>query len=406
MIKRTTASKKIDELIKPIRVLQGGQGASKTFTVLLKIIDQCIIREETEVSIFQNELSKMKRTVIRDFKKIMKWTNNWNQSEWNKSSSTYYFRNGSYIEFVGLSDATIGKGFRRDIAYFNEANKGITFEAYQQVASRCKLIYIDYNPDREFWVHKEVLLYDNSEYLCLTFLDNEALSKNERQEILSYKKKGFINPDIKDYDVSGNIKSEYWANKWRVYGLGQTGVLDGQIYNWNVIDEIPKEAELISYGLDFGFNDPTVLVEMYKYGTGYIVNQRLYKSKLDSDDLKIEVLALNLNKKIKIRADGSRPELIKTLKNAGLLIEGVDKRDKNDRILLLSSEEISTTRSSVQVIEEMNNYVWKKTNDGTNKDVPIDYDDHGMDAVLYSADKVILRLKPKKTIKRAKHLKI
>lgn len=395
MIKRTTAANKIDELIKPVRVLQGGQGASKTFTVLLKIIDQCIVREETEVSIFQYELSKMKRTVIRDFIKIMKWTGNWKQSEWNKSSSTYNFRNGSYIEFVGLSDAEIGKGFRRDIAYFNEANKGITFESYQQVASRCKLVYIDYNPDREFWVHSEVLPYDNSEYLCLTFLDNEALDESERQEILSYKKKGFINPNLKNYDDPDNILSEYWANKWRVYGLGKTGVLEGQIYKWTVIDNIPPEAELLSYGLDFGFNDPTVLVELYKYGLGYIVNQRLYKSKLDSDDLKKEMLALNLNKKVKIRADGSRPELITMLKRAGLLIEGVDKRDKNDRILLLSSESISVTRSSIELINEMNNYVWKKSNDGSNKDVPIDKDDHGMDATLYSADKVILRFKPK-----------
>ena len=395
MIKRTTAANKIDQLTKPVRVLQGGQGASKTFTVLLKIVDQCITRYNTEATVFQYELSKMKRTVIRDFIKIMKWTNNWKESEWNRSSSTYNFRNGSYIEFVGLSDSEIGKGFRRDIAYFNEANKGIGFESYQQVASRCKLVFIDYNPDREFWVHTEVLPYDESEYLCLTFRDNEALDKSERNEILGYKKKGFINPKLKNYDVKSNIKNEYWANKWRVYGLGQTGVLEGQIYKWSVIDRIPKEAELLSYGLDFGFNDPTVLVELYKYGMGYIVHQRLYKSKLDSDDLKREILALGLNSKIEIKADGSRPELIAVLKKAGLLIKGVDKRDKNDRILLLSAETISVTRSSKELISEQSNYVWKRANDGSNKDVPIEFDDHGMDATLYSADKVVLRFKPK-----------
>lgn len=399
MIKRTTAANKIDELTKPIRVLQGGQGASKTFTVLLKIIDQCIIRKETEVSIFQYELSKMKRTVIRDFIKIMKWTGNFKKSEWNISSSTYNFRNGSYVEFVGLADAEIGKGFRRDIVYFNEANKGILFESYQQVASRCKLVYIDYNPDREFWAHTDVLPYSNSEYLCLTFEDNEALDETERQEILSYKKKGFINPNLKNYDIPSNILSEYWANKWRVYGLGKTGILEGQIYKWDVIDSIPPEAELLSYGLDFGFNDPTVLVELYKYGLGYILNQRLWKSRLDSEDLKREISDLNLNKKIKVRADGSRPELIKMLKKIGILIEGVDKRDKNDRILLLSSEQISVTRSSKELINEKDNYVWKKSNDGSNKDVPIEVDDHGMDASLYSADKVILRFVKKKSFR-------
>jgi phage terminase large subunit len=382
---------------KRIRVLQGGQGASKTFTVLLKIIDQCIVRNDTAVTIFQYELTKMKRTVIRDFTRIMKETDNWVKPEWNASSSTYNFRNGSYIEFVGLSDAEIGKGFRRDIVYFNEANKGILFESYQQVASRAKIIYIDFNPDREFWVHTEVLPDENSEYLCLTFYDNESLPDTERQSILDYKKKGFINPDLVQYDVKANIKSEYWANKWRVYGLGQTGTLEGQIYKWKVIEEIPAEAELISYGLDFGFNDPTVLVELYKYGLGYILNERLFKDKLDSEDLKREILALNLNKKITIRADGSRPELIKTLKNSGLSIEGVDKSQKNDRILLLSAEDISVTRSSTNIIREKDNYTWKKASDGSNKDVPIETDDHSMDASLYSADKVVIRIVKRST---------
>ena len=378
---------------KRIRVIQGGQGASKTFTILLRIIDQCIVRDNTSSTVFQYELTKMKRTVIRDFIRIMKETDNWVKSEWNASTSTYNFRNGSYIEFVGLSDAEIGKGFRRDIVYFNEANKGILFESYQQVASRAKVIYIDYNPDREFWVHTEVLPDVNSEYLCLTFYDNESLPDTERQSILDYKNKGFINPNLVKYDVKENIKSEYWANKWRVYGLGQTGTLEGQIYKWKVIDEIPKEAELISYGLDFGFNDPTVLVELFKYGLGYILNERLFKDKLDPEDLKREILALNLNPKITIRADGSRPELIKSIEKLKLSIEGVDKTQKNDRILLLSAEDISVTRSSKNIIREQSNYVWKKASDGSNKDIPIEVDDHTMDASLYSADKVVIRIK-------------
>ena len=377
---------------KRIRVIQGGQGASKTFTILFRIIDQCIVRDNTSSTVFQYELTKMKRTVIRDFIRIMKETDNWVKSEWNASTSTYNFRNGSYIEFVGLSDAEIGKGFRRDIVYFNEANKGILFESYQQVASRAKIIYIDYNPDREFWVHTEVLVDVNSEYLCLTFYDNESLPDTERQSILDYKNKGFINPNLVKYDVKENIKSEYWANKWRVYGLGQTGTLEGQIYKWKVIAEIPKEAELISYGLDFGFNDPTVLVELYKYGLGYILNERLFKDKLDPEDLKREILALNLNPKITIRADGSRPELIKSIEKLKLSIEGVDKTQKNDRILLLSAEDISVTRTSKNIIREKDNYVWKKASDGSNKDIPIEVDDHTMDASLYSADKVVIRI--------------
>jgi len=394
MIELTTALKMIKKLRKRKRIVQGGQGASKTYSIVTILIDYAVKRPNTTITIFQHELSKMRETVILDFLNIMKSLGYFNDNEWT-GGKKYNFPNGSFIQFVGLDKEDIGKGFRRDIVYFNEANRGIKFSTYQQIESRAKIIYLDFNPDREFWCHTEVMTGDDYDFIIVTFEHNEKLSEIERQSILDYKRKGFLHPDIASYDQKDNIKSEYWANKWRVYGLGQVGVLEGQIYNWPIIENIPAEAELISYGLDFGFNDPTVLVELYKYNLGYIVNQRLWRTHMDASEYPKVFQDLNLNKKITIRADGARPELIATIKKLGLSIEGVDKAQKNDRILLLSSETIAVTRSSVELIKEQQNYVWKKATDGSNKDVPIETDDHGMDATLYSADKVVIRLKRK-----------
>lgn len=394
MIKITTALKMIKKLRKRKRIVQGGQGASKTVSILMLLIDYAIKRDNTSITVFQHELSKMRETVILDFLRIMKELEYFMDAEWT-GGKKYSFPNGSFIQFIGLDKEDIGKGFRRDIVYFNEANRGISFQTYQQIESRSKIVYIDFNPDREFWVHKEVMTGNDFDFLIVDFTHNEQLPDIERNNILEYKRKGFLNPDIASYDQKDNIKSEYWANKWRVYGCGQVGVLEGQIYNWNVIENIPDDAELISYGLDFGFNDPTVLVELYKYNLGYIVNQRLWRTQMDASEYPKVFQDLNLNKKITIRADGARPELIATIKKLGLSIEGVDKAQKNDRILLLSSETISVTRQSKELIKEQQNYVWKKSNDGSNKDVPIETDDHGMDATLYSADKVVIRLKRK-----------
>ena len=394
MIELTTALKMIKKLKKRKRIVQGGQGASKTYSIVTILIDYAVKRPNTTITVFQHELSKMRETVILDFLTIMKEIGYFNDAEW-LGGKKYNFPNGSFIQFVGLDKEDIGKGFRRDIVYFNEANRGIKFSTYQQIESRAKIIYLDFNPDREFWCHTEVMTGDDYDFIIVTFEHNEKLSAIERQSILEYKRKGFLQPDIASYDQKDNIKSEYWANKWRVYGLGQVGVLEGQIYNWTVIDNIPAEAELISYGLDFGFNDPTVLVELYKYNLGYIVNQRLWRTQMDASEYPKVFQELNLNKKITIRADGARPELIATIKKLGLSIEGVDKSQKNDRILLLSSETIAVTRASTELIKEQQNYVWKKATDGSNKDVPIETDDHGMDASLYSADKVVIRLKRK-----------
>lgn len=387
----------IKKLRKRKRIVQGGQGASKTFSILMILIDYAVKRNNTSITVAQHELTKMRRTVILDFLKIMKELEYFVSSEW-VNGTIYKFPNGSFIEFVGLDKEDVGKGFRRDIVYFNEANRGISFSTYQQIESRSKIVYIDFNPDREFWAHKEVMTGDDYEFLIVNFTHNEHLSATERSNILDYKRKGFFNPDIASYDQKDNIKSEYWANKWRVYGLGQVGVLEGQIYNWEVIDSVPESAELISYGLDFGYNDPTVLVELYKYNLGYIVNQRLWRRNMDASEYPTAFEALKLDKKIAIRADGARPELIAALRRLGYSIESVDKAQKNDRIMLLSAEKISVTRNSTELIQEQQNYVWKKANDGSNKDVPIETDDHGMDATLYSADKVVIRMKQRKTM--------
>lgn len=52
-------------------VIRGGQGASKTISIL-ELIIQALLSGEKEATILSSELSKMKKTVIRDYKKICK----------------------------------------------------------------------------------------------------------------------------------------------------------------------------------------------------------------------------------------------------------------------------------------------------------------------------------------------
>jgi hypothetical protein len=52
-----------------IFVIRGGQGASKTISII-ELIIQALLSSEKEASILSSELSKMKRTVIRDYKNL------------------------------------------------------------------------------------------------------------------------------------------------------------------------------------------------------------------------------------------------------------------------------------------------------------------------------------------------
>jgi phage terminase large subunit len=257
--KPTTALYKIKNLLRNNEktfVIQGGQGAGKTISILMILIDYCYRNEKKEVSIISDELAKMKRTVVLDFQKIMRDWNMFNSiGTWNKSESKYYFDNGSFIEFLGLDLHDVGKGMRRDIAYTNEANK-VKQESYRQVASRANLSIIDFNADGYFWGTD---LIDENNFIQLTFKDNEYLGQGEVDSILDYFNKGYY-PD-------GTLRNEYWANVWRVYGLGEVGSVEGRVFTHfkqNTFRDFIQLNLPEFYGIDWGKNHAFSVIH-YKY---------------------------------------------------------------------------------------------------------------------------------------------
>src|SRR5690606_22326647 len=131
-----------------------------------------------------------------------------------------YF-NGSYLDFLGADVNDVGKGFRRDILYINEADK-MDIETAVQFISRAGLTIIDYNPDSLFWGDDYI---NENNFITLTYKDNEFLPETEVKAIEQYKEKGFYNPNLPTDELftESNIKSKYWANRWKVYGLGLVG---------------------------------------------------------------------------------------------------------------------------------------------------------------------------------------
>jgi phage terminase large subunit len=173
-------------------VIRGGQGAGKTISIL-ELIIQSLLNTTKEASVLSSELAKMKRTVIRDYKKICKdWGVINNESDFNKSESKHEYHNDSYLDFLGADVNDVGKGFRRDILYINEADK-LDIDTAVQFISRAKLTIIDYNPDSLFWGDDYI---NENNFITLTFEDNEYLSQSEVDSILDYKIKGFYNPNL------------------------------------------------------------------------------------------------------------------------------------------------------------------------------------------------------------------
>lgn len=304
----------------------------------------------------------------------MKDTGRYFDERFNKSLLRYEFANGSFIEFFSADDSSKLRGARRDILYINECNN-VTFESYNELAIRTKKeVFLDFNPANEFWVHTELKDEPDADFIILTYKDNEALDKSIIDQIEKNREKAST--------------STYWANWWRVYGLGEIGMLEGVIFsNWKQIDSIPSDARLIGIGLDFGYtNDPTAAVEVYMWNGKRILNELIYRTGMLNNDI-----ANVLPYSVPIYADSSEPKSIEEIRRYGKTIKGVTKgKDSiNFGIQIMQSQEYLVTSNSTNLIKELRGYIWDTDKTGVRLNKPIDFNNHSIDAIRYHEMEVL-----------------
>jgi len=378
----TTAIKKLRAIKARIKVIQGGTSAGKTYGIVPLLIDKAIKSNGIKITIVAETLPAVKEGALDIFKTVMFDTNRWIEKNWNASSLTYTFSSKSRVQFKSYDSVGKAKsGGKRDVLFLNEANH-ISFDIADALMIRSKETWIDFNPDNEFWVHTEVLPEHNSEFLLLTYHDNEALPAETLEDLLIKQTKAFY--DVKkDWKEPTNIKNSYWANWCYVYILGEIGNLEGVIFsNWKLIDNIPEEARLIGYGLDFGYsNDPTAIVEIYKWNDKRILNEICYQKGLSNSDI-----AKKINTKMICYCDSAEPKSIRELSENGVNAHPVTKGSDsiNYGIQIIQDNEYLVTSKSLNMITELRKYAWdkdKKTGDKLNK--PIDNYNHAMDAWRY-----------------------
>jgi phage terminase large subunit len=367
----TTALKKLLRLKKRIKVVRGGTSASKTFSILPILIDRAIKTPNLEISVVSESIPHLRRGALKDFLKIMMALGRYTDSQFNKSTLKYTFANGSYIEFFSVDQPDKLRGARRNVLYVNECNN-VDFDSYYQLAIRTSgEIWLDYNPSSLFWVDREIINQEDVDFITLTYLDNEALSETIVKEIESAKEKAKT--------------SSYWANWWQVYGLGQTGSLEGVcIPDWQEIN-LPTEARLLCYGMDWGYsNDPTSLIAMYKYNDAYIFDELIYQKGLLNSDISNLLKTNNVNDII--YADSAEPKSIAELNSYGHNVLPVSKG--RDSIVyglnLINQNKVYVTSRSKNLINELRNYTWMIDKQGNKLNKPIDAYNHAIDAMRYA----------------------
>jgi phage terminase large subunit len=369
MFKRTTAINKMLKMTARKKVVQGGTSAGKTFGIIPILINKAAKNNRLKITVVAETLPAVKEGALDIFKSIMFETNRWIENNWNASSLTYTFSTGSRIQFKSFDSVGKAKSSgKRDILFLNEGNH-ISFEIADALMIRSKETWIDFNPDNEFWVHRETLKEHNSEFLLLTYLDNEGCPIETIEDLEIKKEKAKT--------------SSYWSNWCRVYIDGEIGSLDGVIFNnWKPIDKIPNDARLLGYGVDFGYtNDPTAIVEVYKWNDKRIINEICYEKGLTNSQI-----AKRINTKMPAYCDSAEPKSVAELKLNGINAIAVEKGADSIKygINLIQENDYFVTSQSTNLISELRKYAWdkdKRTGETLNK--PIDDFNHAIDSWRY-----------------------
>ena len=352
------------------RIVQGGMRAGKTFAILQYLISLAEQADDLVITVTSNYSTSLRLGAMRDFKLILKATGHETYFSENRTTHTFTCTpTGSIIEFVGLDEELKARGASRDVLFVNEANR-ISYDVFDSLAKRTsEFIFVDYNPSSKFWVHDKLVGKPDTSFDILTYLDNEEIPPKIRAEIEAHPKD---------------------TNWWKVYGLGQIGELEGNIFHgWEFVEQIPYEKELLGYGLDFGFRpDPCALVSLWRVDDRLLAIEEWVTYELTPNEIVSKIKDTTIPGAL-IVADNARPEIIREMQQAGLQTVPCVKQENigGQKVGLLGQLEKMGEQKFLAygtiLEEEYLDYRFVESKDGTFKAKVPEGKDHCIDGLRY-----------------------
>lgn len=363
-----------------IIINQGGTDSTKTYSILQvlnliasttppPLIDPIITVLSESVPNAKKGAWRTQQAIMGD-DKFMAYVKDVNQGD-----RIIRFKTGWILEFVGATDEQNAKQGKRQYLFVNEAN-GIPWLVFWQFAKRTRIrTFLDYNPSAPFWVHEK---------LIGTLPSSNDLSASVKLIISDHRHNPFLSK--KDHQRTEGIKSE---DLWKVYARGLTGNLSGLIYpNWRQIEdaEFPWDEDGRFGALDFGYtNDPTAAVLMIKIANKIYCHELCYDNAMTARNLKVLFKSHKFKSETPIYCEHDG-DMIRQLRMLNLMAVPARKGPNSiaPGISKVQEYEIYYTASSTNIDFERKRYMWEKNPDtGKSINVPIDANNHLMDAIRY-----------------------
>ena len=367
-----------------INILRGGRGSSKSYsTAQLFVLNKlCKLKNKTFV-IARKTLPALRKTAMKDTMDLVKAY----QIPHSFNKSELELKVGSNIlYFLSVDDPEKIKSLNTDDVWLEEATE-FNYDDFTQFNLRCSgQMYLTFNPTSSLHWIKRLLI--------------ESGNFNVGENVSTYKDNLKFIPE-RQIKAIKQLEHED-SNLYAIYGKGEWGELENIIYSgWESnpkIDE--KKVKEITYGIDWGYSSPAVLVKVYWFdGDKVIWEELIYEERLTTDDfldrtnklLLPEWLVLKKEELEKIKnikrytseelyAGTDEPGSIETFFKEGFNIHQAVTKVR-DGINFCKSHLIGIIGENL--IKEAQGYKRKEDKDGNVLEEPVKFMDHGMDAGRY-----------------------
>lgn len=348
---------------------RGGTRSGKTYSIVQTLVSLAFQRPNWTISVVRKYLPSLKTSALRDFQRIMVEADLWEDARWSKTDLVYEFPRGTTLEFFSVDDAAKVRGRRRNCLFLNECNE-VSYEDWFQLNNRTDdRVFLDYNPsDTEGWWY-DVEERPNCRTVVSTYRDNPFLPEGLRREL----------------DAMETTADEQY---YRVYALGERPTFDTRVYRHFTESgpPDPKDVTRTTYGVDWGWTDPTVVVRVDWLGERRVhVTQLFNRSGAMVDEVLKEVGHLLGDGPV--LCDSAEPDKVEAFRRAGLDARGADKSAGSivSGINAVRSVAVSVDPASREVWEEFRRYQYRILRTGELSDgVPLGRHDHTMDAIRYA----------------------
>lgn len=376
----TRVFKSLWESQKRINAFRGGARSSKTWSILQAITFWLMTGKfgkkyypKGNFTIARETLPALRASAYKDFIEILHECNFYQKTEHRKTVMEFAFQ-GREVHFISTDDLNSAKlrGRQHSFIYLNEANT-ISREAWNQLIMRTEnFAILDYNPAGiDSWVKsyiEEIRVPKGDCKLDVsTYFDN---AKNLPQEMID-EIEGYKDTDTEIYEVYA--KGNWIKSRNLVF------------QNINIINEMPRDFDREFWGIDFGWNDPTVLVRVLLKDKNIYIEELCYKSKMKIQE-QAEVIIQNGCKKVYC---DHNPLLRVELKARGVNIrnarKGKDSIAKGNSFI--RSHKIHILSTSLSTINDFRKYKYKLDDENNPTDTPLELFDHAPDAVRYALSK-------------------